>query len=312
MKIFSCLILLFLLLSCRNTRAEEPIREAADVKVKETVPIDWKRNSISIKDIAYFQDDYTRDDLLLIMSIGEGRWAVSEEEFSKFSEYTFEELYDIFDIPRAVTVADSFLKENYIGLHNNRKYFYSIEFVTVNNKIYGEEKNIARNDWVAVLQFDSYTDTVHFPMKQYVDELVFMLPDYRIIVSSNNWEGIDFKQVKELEELASVGTDYLYSNILLDFNYQDKDEVIKEKKALYELIKNKYPDSVLAKEFFYRYSLVDKLYLYWMLRDNNFHEIDKLYDALLQRKDARMALWIDLTHDIRPGRTIGELIHHTF
>ena len=151
-----------------------------------------KNNNIDVEDekiiIEYLQEDYTRSDLLYIMGIGsyEGEisctWKVSLEELVKLKEQTLQELINTTNMERLIKNSNYFINNAFGNMYTNRMYFHSIDYITVNNKKYGEDTNTKRNDWIIIISYKTYDSDFN--------EKVFVLPDYRIIISSNNFEGI--------------------------------------------------------------------------------------------------------------------------
>ena len=147
--------------------------------------------------ISYIRENYDRDDLLLIMYIGssEGEvyctWKISAEELEKQEKFTLYELVNNIDTVRLINNSTYFINNYFEKRYTNKMYFHSIEYITVNNKRFGDKTNIKRNDWVIVLSYKKYDDVFN--------EKIFILPDYRIIISSNNFENVilDKKELKE-------------------------------------------------------------------------------------------------------------------
>ena len=142
-------------------------------------------------EINFIQENYNRDNLLLIMGIGnsEGEmdvtWKISNEELEKQNNYTLYELIKNINIITLINNSTYFINNYFENRYTNKMYFHSIEYITVNNKKYGNSKNIKRNDWIIILSYNWYDDIFN--------EKIFILPDYRIIISSNNYEGVVLK-----------------------------------------------------------------------------------------------------------------------
>jgi hypothetical protein len=169
--------------------------------------------------LEYIQEDYRRDDLFFILgytvpddifemykSMGlvlteEERkitWKISPEELEKQGSVTLNELIKNTDIIKFITISSNFayniLGQDFSRYPNTQYYqrtqfFKSVEYITVNNELYGNNKNIKRNDWVILLTYHFYTDDNNYSLP-----IVFMLPDYRIIISSDNHEGVKINE----------------------------------------------------------------------------------------------------------------------
>jgi hypothetical protein len=140
--------------------------------------------------LSFIQEDYERKDLLYILGFGSNEeticvWKISSEELDKQECFTFYELVNNIDVNRLINNGNYFLNNYFGGLYQNNMYFYSIEYLTVNNLRYGEDANQKRNDWIIILSFNKYNSTFN--------EKVLILPDYKIIISSNNYENITFE-----------------------------------------------------------------------------------------------------------------------
>ncbi|MDR2719050.1 MAG: hypothetical protein LBB89_13430 [Treponema sp.] len=143
----------------------------------------------NIFELKYIQENYSRNDLLLIMGIGNNlndditcTWKISFEELDKQEYYTFYELVNNINLIKIINNSMFFIN-NYFGkMYTNKMYFHSVEYVTVNNNIFGDNMNISRNDWLIIVSYKNYENDFM--------EKVFVLPDYRIIISSNNYEEV--------------------------------------------------------------------------------------------------------------------------
>ena len=171
--LFSCVLLLF----CCNTFKNENNR------IKSIDEND-------IINLIFIFENYERDDLFYILGIGSNEetvctWKISIEELNKQEYFTINEIINYINVNKLLNYSNYFLNNYFFGMYKNRMYFHSIEYITVNNKQFGENINIKRNDWIIVLSYNDFYSNFN--------EKIFFLPDYRIIISSNNFEYIDIK-----------------------------------------------------------------------------------------------------------------------
>ena len=175
------------LFSCqKNTDEESDIQPVIDseINMEETV------DAINVPEIKYLQEDYTRDDLLMIMDFRPYvTYKVSKEELEKQEYFTHQELVNSIDLIKLIDISTYFMNNAFRKGYVDEQYFHSVEYITVNNEEYGASKNIKRNDWVIILSYLFFeTDDPHNGM---VREQIAMLPDYTIIISSVNFEGVE-------------------------------------------------------------------------------------------------------------------------
>jgi hypothetical protein len=149
------------------------------------------KNEMTIDNVTFIQENYSRNDLFFIMGISSDidfgfscTWKISKEELNKQKEITLDELIKEINIDNLIQNGNYFINNYFNGGYINNMYFYSISFDIVNVEKYGDDRNIKRNDWIIELSYLTYDGDFN--------EKVFVLPDERIIISSNNFEGIEF------------------------------------------------------------------------------------------------------------------------
>jgi hypothetical protein len=142
-----------------------------------------------VLELEFIQENYERNDLLFIMGYGPNineltsTVKISPEELNRQEYLTLYELIDNINIIKLINNSDYFINNYFRKMYTEEElYFNSIEFITLQNEIFGNNKNIKRNDWIIALSYSKYGGISR--------EKIFVLPDYRIIISSNNYEGI--------------------------------------------------------------------------------------------------------------------------
>jgi hypothetical protein len=183
--------------SCNEINKKNVINENInDIFEIENIQEDYDKEIIqekiyNLSEIEFIQEDYDRNDLLLVAGIyssdgGMGtNWKISIEELEKQENFTLNELVEKINFVKSFNISLFFINNAFPYTNYDKMYFSSIEFITTNDIMYGNNRNIKRNDWVIVLSYLQYD--------KYFLEKVFMLPDYRIIISSTNFEGIEFE-----------------------------------------------------------------------------------------------------------------------
>ena len=129
------------------------------------------------------QADYTRSDLIGIMSTGYGdvttaEWKIESEVISKQKYFTEQELKKYIKENNLQKIADDFINNAYQWIWRDKLSLYSIQLV----KIYSDNTDKKRNDWIIEFEYKEEVNSENFP------ETVLMLPDGTIIISDINFE----------------------------------------------------------------------------------------------------------------------------
>lgn len=129
------------------------------------------------------QADYTRSDLIGIMSTGYGdvttaEWKIEPEVISKQKYFTEQELKKYIKENNLQKIADDFINNACQWIWRDKLSLYSIQLV----KIYSDNTDKKRNDWIIEFEYKEEVNSENFP------ETVLMLPDGTIIISDINFE----------------------------------------------------------------------------------------------------------------------------
>ena len=140
----------------------------------------------------YVVTDYSKDDLIFISAIGSEQdgvtctWEISPAVLASCKMYTITSLVKSIDFNHLIEIASNFVDTHYGGMWKNKLHFISLGYQTINDQKFGKDKKVERNDWIIMVNFRDEKDN-----ENEINETVFMLPDGRIIVSSNNFEEVD-------------------------------------------------------------------------------------------------------------------------
>ena len=149
------------------------------------------KSETHLSNLKFIQENYKKDDLLNIQSIGTEDeitcyWGISEEHLGRQKKQNLQDLLLGLDYNKLYKYAEVFINEGFSGRYNSKYIFISMEYEFVNKKRYGNKTDIKRDDWIIVFNY-SLPDDDYLMIR----EKVFMLPDGTIIISSNNFEDIN-------------------------------------------------------------------------------------------------------------------------